>query len=58
METRGGGDFREQVQHNTLCIVLLFNLFSPHNHTFALVFHVLHLQIKNVLHVCTCALEG
>jgi hypothetical protein len=24
---REGGNFREQVQHNALCIVLLFNLF-------------------------------
>jgi hypothetical protein len=41
------------VQHNALCIVLLFNysFSSYYNHTFAFVFHVLHLQIKNLFYM-------
>jgi hypothetical protein len=60
MEKRRGG-FREQMQHNALCMVLLFNLFfsSSYNHTFALTFYVSSFVTEKMfLHVCTCALLG
>jgi hypothetical protein len=41
-----------------LCCYLIYSFSSSYNYTSALVFRVLHLQIKNVLHGCTCALVG
>ena len=43
-----------------LCCNLIYSFSSYYNHTFALVFHVLHLQIKNCftcLHLCLSRLR-
>ncbi len=41
-----------------LCCYLIYSFSSSYNYTSALGFHVLHLQKKIVLHVCTCSLVG